>query len=86
MSKLTTQYIDDHINGVHNFDSFGRAIAELCLRAAMNKAGDPKTATKGDTMSLTAEVNVSAIKPQGCVGVEICVPFAGCSRVHVNVG
>ena len=41
---LTKAYIDDHLEGVHTFDSWGRTIFELALNEARKKVRGRKGA------------------------------------------
>lgn len=81
--SLTVKYIEEHRNQIHTYDSFGRAIAALILQSAkLQMANNTLT---GDNVKFKADIKVFPITTMGCLGVEVCVPLAGCTRVHVNV-
>ncbi|MFF8932316.1 hypothetical protein ACF1AO_34195 [Streptomyces longwoodensis] len=41
-SAIDRAYIEDHMESVHTPDSFGRAVADMLMRAAMAEIGDGK--------------------------------------------
>lgn len=71
---------------VHNYESFGRSIAELMLQEARRMVLAKETETNPRSIEFKANVIVSALGPGGSVGVEICVPAIGCSKLHVTPG
>ena len=86
MAQLTVQYLQDHRNEVHNYDSFGRALADLVMQSAAKQLEQNPALASTEKMTFTADVTVGAIQPTACVWVEVCLPFVGCTKVHVGVG
>jgi hypothetical protein len=84
MNTLTSKYITEHMTEIHTFESFGRAIADLATRAALQEAAKKGDAGMGESMEMTATVKVFAVQPTSCIGVEVCLPLVGCQRVHIN--
>ena len=78
--------LEDHRRTVHTYESFGRSIAELMIQEARRILLAQEGETSSAAIEFKADVTVSAIGPTGCLGVEICVPMAGCSKVHVTLG
>ncbi len=55
--SLTQEYIDEHIDGIHDWNSWGRALFEQLLRAARAKLGDRPAAS----VELTPLVRVTPV-------------------------
>ena len=70
MVELTTQYIDDHLHGVHTAESWARAVTEQVLNGAKKSinAGD-------ESASVQCNFTVSAFEPAGCI--RICATIDG---------
>jgi hypothetical protein len=81
---LTVDYLEGHRSMVHNYDSFGRAIAELLIQEAKRMVLGQEVEPNSSAIEFKADVTVSALGPTGHLGVEICVPLAGCSKIHVT--
>jgi hypothetical protein len=79
---LTVEYLEGHRSLVHNYESFGRSIAELMIQEARRMALALESETPPSAAEFKADVIVAAIDPKG-LGVELCVPSIGCVRVHV---
>lgn len=60
MAKLTTQYIEDHLVGVHTEESWAREIAEMALRAAITKLGTGSA----EEVVIDAKFRVTAVEPE----------------------
>jgi hypothetical protein len=61
----------------------GRAISALLLREAAAKLQD-EGKDSVETVDLNVTVKLAQFQPLLCVKAEICVPFAGCTTVHVG--
>jgi hypothetical protein len=85
VEALTVESLEDHRSTIHSYESFGRTITELMIQEARRLL----LAQEGDELpsgvGFKADVTVSAVGPPGSLGVEICVPSIGCSRVHVSL-
>ncbi len=74
MTNLTADYLKAHRHSLHTPESWGRALAEQILQAAI-----PKTKAGLDTIDIDAKFTVEAYEPLGCVqvcgtinGVQVC--------------
>jgi hypothetical protein len=87
MAELSRAYIDQHLPGVQTYESFGRTIVDMALRAGIDQLGD-REAPEADVASrvslrpvdlpLRGEITVS-----GCI--QVCVTIDGwtvCIGVH----
>ena len=84
MHTLTAEYVRAHLERVHTYESFGRAIAELAVRSVAEKLTRESNGIPTDTASFAAEVKVAAVQSEACMSVTVCIPFAGCSSIHVG--
>jgi hypothetical protein len=94
-TSFDANYVRQHRQKVHDYESFGRAIAELLLRAAEEQL--QKVGAQSGPLKLSADVTISPIPATqasaqlgvsqlaACVDVQVCVPLVGCSSVHVGV-
>lgn len=81
---LTVQYLEDHRSLVHSYDSFGRAIAEIMVREARRRVIAEETDSGPTSVEFKADVTIASTGSTGCLGIEVCVPSIGCSKVHVS--
>lgn len=84
MQNLTAQYLDDHLIGVHTYDSFGRSVADLILQTAKKQLADSPDAGAKGLVNFSVDVSVTAVSLTECVGIEIRTPL-GKRTIHVNV-
>jgi len=79
--SLTQSYIDEHLRGIHNWDSWGRAIFEQALNEARRKVGQ----NSADVIELGAIVRITPVPAPGTFGEESKgIPL--CIRVEVEIG
>ncbi|MEO5777402.1 MAG: hypothetical protein ABIQ27_10880 [Flavobacterium sp.] len=80
--KLTEAYVEDHMQYIEgSAQKVGQAVADLLLKSVkenIKKNGEAETIKFDGTFEVKAFEDV-------CVEVEICLPFVGCSKVHVGI-
>ncbi|KJD38051.1 hypothetical protein [Paenibacillus polymyxa] len=74
--QLTSEYIDNHMLKIHNYDSFGRALVEYLLNEAAKQTG---TGAHNEIV-LNEKIVISPVEALGCMKVVI-----GGVLVHVAV-
>ena len=84
MDTLTAKYIEDHRNMIHNYESFGRVIAELMLRSGTKQLEENPNLNNGGALAFTANITITPVTPQECIFIEICAPLVGCTSLHVS--
>lgn len=81
-TNLTEAYVEDHMQYIEaSSKKVGQAVADLILRSAKEhiKQNGPASSIKLDgTFELKSFQDV-------CVDVQVCLPFVGCSTVHIGV-
>ena len=66
MTKLTVEYLEDHLHHVHTPDSFARGLAFNILTAAKREMRGPQ-----DTFELQLTARLKPIEKTSCI--ELCV-------------
>jgi hypothetical protein len=87
MAELSRTYIDQHLPGVQTYESFGRTIVDMALRAGMDQVGD-KEASDAEVASRISLRPVDLafrgdIRVSGCI--QVCVTIGDwtvCIGVH----
>lgn len=64
MEKLTKEYLDDHMNGIQSFDSFGRNLAQMVLEAASSKIEKGHAV---ESISIDVKFHLSPVPAHGCL-------------------
>jgi hypothetical protein len=78
MSDITAKYLEEHRHSLHTPESWGRALAERVLEAAINKIG-----SGAGPVDIDMKFTVKAYDPLGCV--QICAVYNGVQVCyHVN--
>ena len=67
MSKLTAQYIDNHSNEIHTFDSFGRNVISKILSDAKKNVGTGEA----DEITVKLEFKVRPVPAFDCILVDL---------------
>ncbi len=79
---LTKKYIQDHKQFLEKVaPELGKKIGELILDSAQKEIEENGEKEK---IELTATVTLEPTAA-GCVSATICLPFVGCSTVHIGV-
>lgn len=68
---LNKKYLNDHTNRIHTFDSFGRAIVEQLMNAAVKQLGDKEA----EVVNIDMKFTIEAFEPKTCV--KICGTYEG---------
>jgi hypothetical protein len=79
MTKLTAEYIDDHLHHVHTPESFARGLIYNVLSVAKKSIK-----TEQDSFETNLKFTVSPIGKLGCIQIRVETPF-GVICTHVNV-
>lgn len=80
--KLIEAYVEDHMQYIENSAQvMGSKIADLILRSVHEHI---KKNGESESVKLNATVEVKAFQDV-CVDVQMCLPFVGCSSVHIGV-
>ena len=81
-TKLTTKYIEDHMNfSDKSALELGKMVGDLVLREAkehISKNGEAESIQLKGTFDLKSFNGI-------CVDVQVCLPFVGCSTIHIGV-
>jgi hypothetical protein len=80
---LSVAFLEGRRGIVHSYDSFGRAVAEIMIQEARRMILARETEATPAAIEFKANVIVAAVGQTGHLGVEVCVPSIGCSKVHV---
>lgn len=82
-NNLTADYVADHRIGLHNTDSFARALIERVLREAESQLGQRGANSPAALIEIPARMFVSPVQTAGCV--QVCVQIGG-ATVCYHVG
>ena len=85
MTSLSAQYLLDHSLEIHTYESFGRSIAELILQSAAKQLEENPGLGAENKIQFSADVSVAAVELKSCASIKVCVPFGGCTSVHIGV-
>jgi hypothetical protein len=85
VEALTVESLEDHRSTVHCYESFERTVAELMIQEAKRILLAGERDTESSAVEFKADVTVSSVGPPGSLGVEVCVPSIGCSKVHIDL-
>ncbi|MEI4623936.1 hypothetical protein KFD70_27535 [Bacillus pfraonensis] len=77
MKKLDTEYIEQHLETVHTYESFGRSVCEGILSAALKRV----KGNSEETIHLTSDITV---RPTPRLCIQVCKMINGQHRtVHI---
>lgn len=80
-TTLTEEYLDSHMQYIEiRAQKVGRKIAEMILNSAKE---DIKRNGETEVIKLEGTFKIKAFEDI-CVDVQICLPFVGCSSVHIG--
>ena len=69
MSKLTKEYVRDHMVDLHSYESFGRSLLEQIMHCADTKL--ESMGGEADKIELDAKIVVEPYKPEGCTEITV---------------
>lgn len=75
MKKLDTEYIEQHLETVHTYESFGRSVCENILSATLKRVKE----NSEENIQLTADISV---RPTTRLCIQVCKIIDG---RHVTV-
>jgi len=81
-TKLTEAYVEDHMRYIEaSSQKVGKAVADLLLRSAKEHL---KRNGAVDSIKLDGTFELKSFQDV-CVDVQVCLPFVGCTTVHIGV-
>ena len=66
IKRLTREYVESHMLTIHDYETWGKALAEQVLRQVKEQAGDGEAWI---TMELPVRVSATT---EGCISICIC--------------
>ncbi len=83
-TDFTTEYLASHLNEVHTYESFGRAVVAQAIQVASRDLDEHPDRVQQKAINFQVNVTVGAVEIEQCLYVEVCVPMYGCNKIHVG--